>query len=272
MKKSFENFWQKRLAFFRLGIVSNLEYRLNYFSDAIIQPILAASIELTLWYAVFRVTATQSIGGYPLESYVGYALWGSFIARIASNWMYEFRMIGEIETGSVNSLIVRPTSFYEYYLYQFAGYKVITTVLSMTIPFAVTFYLGIPVHYERMPLVFAMVLYYVLLLHTMSFCVACLAFRFNRVGSFTVAKNFVLWMFSGELFPLDLLPEPFRNWMVLQPFSCAVYLPAGYLMGRVDYSIFERGFLSLTCGLIFFAFLGRYLWTSGLRNYTGQGA
>lgn len=229
-------------------------------------------MELLLWYAVFASANLQQLGGYPLENYVAYAIWGSFISRIAANWMYEFRMIYEIENGTVNNLLVRPVSFYEYYLGQYFGYKVITTVVSMTIPIAITYWFDLPVQLSRLLPVLSLVVYYIVLMHTMSFCVASLALTFNRVGSITVAKNFVLWLLSGELFPLDLLPEPYRHWMILQPFSSAVYLPAGYLTGRVDLPALQMGFVSVTAGICFFGLLAHLLWRNGIRNYSGQGA
>src|SRR4051812_23467450 len=115
---SYAVFLRRNLGFAKLAIVSNLEYRVNYLIDALLQPIITTGIELTLWYAIFKTSNSPTIGGFTREYYLSYALWAAFAARISVSWMYEFRMIEEIESGSVNSLIVRPMSFYEYYLSQ----------------------------------------------------------------------------------------------------------------------------------------------------------
>ncbi|RZA09340.1 MAG: ABC transporter permease [Proteobacteria bacterium] len=272
MKKSFENFYRRNLAFFRLAIVSNLEYRVNYFTDAVLQPALTVLIEVTLWLAVFRSIGADTIGGFTQNDYLAYVLWASFIARITSTWMYEFRMIEEVEMGSINGLLVRPMSFFEYYLSQFLGYKLITTVVSLLFPVAAVFFFKLPTDFSRALPAFGLVIYYLLLVHTMSFCIATLAFRFNKVASLTVAKNLSLWLFSGELFPLDLLPEPWRGWFVACPFANAVYVPVGYLTGRVGADTLLTGYASTTVGLVFFGGLGWWLWRSGLRQYSGTGA
>ena len=41
-------------------------------------------------------------------------------------------------------------------------------------------------------------------------------------------------MLTGELFPLDLVPQPFRDIVLALPFANAVFLPVGYLTGRVE--------------------------------------
>jgi ABC-2 type transport system permease protein len=238
----------------------------------VLQPALSVLIDVTLWLAVFRSTGATTIGGFTENDYLAYVLWASFIARITSTWMYEFRMIEEVESGTINGLLVRPLSFFEYYLSQFMGYKLITTVISLLFPFAAVFLFRLPTDFSRAIPAFGLVVYYLLLVHTMSFCIATLAFRFNKVGSLTVAKNLALWLFSGELFPLDLLPEPWRSWFIAIPFSNAAYVPVGYLTGRVGPEVLATGFMSTTVGLFFFGAAGWWLWRTGLRTYSGTGA
>ncbi len=237
-----------------------------------IQPFITGLIEVALWSAIFTSTGLMSMNGFPRESYLAYALWAAFFSRIGSNWMYEFRMIDEIETGSVNSVLARPISFYEYYLGQFMGYKLITSVLSLIAPILIVAVISGPTKLERLPLAFSLVMYYLIFVHTMSFIVASFAFYFNRVSSFTMAKNIGLWMLSGELFPLDLAPEPFRGWLLAMPFCNAVYRPVGYLTGRLEIGSIVDGFVSSTLGLVVIAPIAVMIWKGGRRRYAGTGA
>ena len=95
MKRSFASFWRRNLGFARLAIVTNLEYRVNYLTDAILQPGIATAIELALWYAIFAKGGVTEMAGFGRESYIMYALWGAFVSRLTTSWMYEFRMIEE---------------------------------------------------------------------------------------------------------------------------------------------------------------------------------
>ena len=265
------NFCRRNLAFFRLAIQTQLEYRFNYFTDAVISPVVAAVIELTLWSALFRAH-TGLINGYTKEDYLAYALWAAFVARISVTWMYEARMIEEIESGSINNLLTRPLSFFEYYMSQFMGYKVATTLISFCVPIAVSFMFDLPLKLERLPVVFLLVFYFLIMVQILSFAVATLAFFINRAHSFTMAKNLSLWLLSGELIPLDLLPEFWKKLFISLPFSNAVYLPTGYLTGRIDSQTFYWGFTSTTYGILIFGFFAYFLWQRGIRSYVGTGA
>lgn len=272
MKKSFAVFWKRNLAFANLAIVSNLEYRLNYFVDVIVQPLMTTGIEILLWVAVFQGANSTTINGLGREYYLSYALWAAFFGRIATSWMYEFRMIEEISSGSVNSLIVRPLGFYEYYLSQLLGYKFITTAFSLFIPILAASYFNLPTIYSRIPLATLLCFYYLILVHTISFIVSSLAFHLTKISSFTVAKNLLFWILSGELFPLDLIPEPWRSRIMTLPFASGVFLPVGYITNRLGDTEMLNGFYSVTISLIVLNLLGEWLWKKGLNSYTGTGA
>lgn len=186
--------------------------------------------------------------------------------------MYEFRMIEEISSGTINSLIVRPMSFYEYYLSQLLGYKFITTIISMFVPVIAAWIFDLPTAYARIPLSILLCFYYLILVHTISFIVSSVAFHLTKISSFTVAKNLLLWILTGELFPLDLIPTPYGQFIISLPFASGVFLPVGYITGRVTHDQMINGFLSVTIGLVVLNLIGAWLWKRGLATYSGTGA
>ncbi|MBY0553799.1 ABC-2 family transporter protein [bacterium] len=273
MKTQFTAFLKRNLALARLGIVTNLEYRFNFIIDAFIQPILSVGIEVLLWIAIFKtVDATGLIGGFGRDSYLAYAVWAPFLGRIAISWMYESMMVEEVVSGSINTILTRPLSFFEYYLSQTLGYKVITTVFSMTVPIAFSLFFDLPVHYERLPAAFILVVYYILLVHTMSFIVSTLGFYLTRVRSFTLLKNLSLMLLGGELVPIDLMPENLSSILLSLPFSSGVYVPLAFITGRGDWDLLYRGFFNISWGLVVAGILSYFLWNRGVREYTGTGA
>ncbi|MBY0414742.1 MAG: ABC transporter permease [Bdellovibrionales bacterium] len=272
LKKSFAVFLKRNLAFANLAIVTNLEYRLNYFIDALVQPILTTGIEILLWIAVFKGAHSDTIAGFSKDNYLSYALWSAFFARIATSWMYEFRMIEEVSSGTINSLIVRPMSFYEYYLSQLMGYKLVTTAVSLIIPVIAASYFNLPSIISRLPLATLLCFYYLILVHTISFIISTMAFHFTKISSLTVAKNLFMWILMGELFPLDLLPEPWKTMIINIPFASGVFIPVAYITGRVEVGTVYNGFISVTVGLIVLNLLGAYLLKRGIDSYVVTGA
>lgn len=272
MKKSFIAFWRRNIAFCNLGIVSNLEYRFNFIVDAFIQPILTVGIEVLLWIAIFKTAASGQIGGFGEESYLAYAVWAPFLGRIAISWMYESMMVEEVGSGSINTILTRPISFYEYYLSQMMGYKVITTLSSILVPIAASYYFNLPVQYSKIPLALSLVIFYLFLVHTMSFVISTLGFFLTRVRSFTLVKNLILWLLSGELVPIDLMPEALKKFFLSMPFSSGVYIPLGYITGRVELNVVLGGFKTVAIALVVTGVFSYFFWKRGLHEYTGTGA
>jgi ABC-2 type transport system permease protein len=272
LKKSFAVFWKRNLAFAKLAIVSNLEYRLNYFIDALLQPTLTTGIEILLWLAVFKGANSEFIGGFKKENYLSYALWSAFFARIATSWVYEFKMVEEVSSGTLNSIIVRPMSFYEYYLSQLLGYKFVTTFISLIIPIVAVHIFDLPTILARLPLSILLCFYYLILVHTISFIISSMAFHFTKISSLTVAKNLFMWILMGELFPLDLLPQPWKDLVIALPFANGVFVPVAYVTGRIGHETVIQGFISVTIGLVVLNLIGAYMWKRGMDTYVGTGA
>ena len=245
---------------------------MNYFSDAILQPIIAVGIETCLWIALFASANSDTIGGFHKNDYLAYVIWAAFIVRITVTWMYEFRMIEEINSGTLNSLLTRPMSFFEYYMSQFLGYKIVTTLISLIIPVVVVTIWGLPSHLERLPAVLLLIFYYLFFVQMLSFAVATTAFKLNRVASLTAAKNFLIWMVSGELIPLDLFPEPFKSIIINLPFANSAYVPVAYMTGRIGHDQFLHGFQTATMAILFMTPVCILLWKRGLGSYEGTGA
>lgn len=236
------------------------------------QPVLTTGIEILLWIAVFKGANTDLIAGFNKENYLAYAMWAAFFSRISTSWLYEYRMTEEIASGSINSIIVRPMSFYEYYFSQLFGYKLITTAVSLCIPLIASFFFDLPINYARVPLAVILCFYYLIFVHTVSFIVSTFAFHFTKTSSITAAKNLLFWILMGDLFPLDLLPEPFKSIFINLPFASGVYKPAAYIIGRIDTEAMNNGFISLTISLIILGIISRLLWKKGIDSYVGTGA
>lgn len=269
----FTAFYKRNLALARLAIVTNLEYRFNFILDAFIQPILTVGIEVLLWIAIFKtVEGSDSIGGFGRDSYLAYAVWAPFLGRIAISWMYESMMVEEIASGSINTILSRPLSFYEYYFSQTFGYKFITTIFSISFPIIVSLYYQLPVNYERLPAALLIVMYYLVLVHTMSFLVATFGFYLTRVRSFTLVKNLSLMLMGGELVPIDLMPPNLSELLLSLPFSSGVYIPIAFITGRCDWNLLYQGYANITWGLAIVGLISFVMWKRGVREYTGTGA
>lgn len=263
---------RRNAAAFRLAILAQIEYRFNFLVDAFFQPIVLIAVEGLLWWSIFSASGQSTINGYPRESYLAYVIWAGFFGRLSANWLYESRMCREVELGTINTLLTRPITFYEYYLSQFLGYKTVVALSSISIPILFCWTLGLPVLWGNLPIALTLLFCYLLFTYTISFCMASAAFFTTRISGFTGAKNITLWLLCGETFPLDLLPPSPASVILSLPFCAGVYLPISLLTGRQPLAVVPGAILSLVLGTLCFGLIGRLLWKRGVASYVGTGA
>ena len=268
---SFTTFWKRNQACVKLGIANRLAYPLNFFTGILFVPLCTFFVEAAFWIGLIHASGNPLLGGFPISYYLGYFLW--LILQLGSiNWSFERTMIAEINNGTVNSLLLRPSSFYEYHLGQLVGQKLIVAVTMVPVVFLIAWAWDLPFHLDRLPAAFLMGFLYIILIFSLHFAVASMAFFLDHVYSLNITKNMIIWFLTGELFPLDLMPSPYREWIIALPFSCGIYLPASYVSGRISTETFMQGFVSLFIGGIVFGLLARFIWRAGLRRYSGTGA
>lgn len=236
------------------------------------QPVLSTGIELALWSTILTVGGLTSLNGFSRASYLSYVLWAIFVGRTTSNWQYEMEMGDEIESGQINVILLRPISYFEYNFSQFIGYKLSTIVISFGCPLLVSAFFPTTVIWSRFAPMLCLILFYLLFVYTISFSVACLGFSITRVRGITALKNMALWVLTGESFPLDLIPEPYKSWILKLPFAAGVYYPVAYLTGRIGNSQLLQAYESIAVGLLLAGSLASIMWHRGLRQYSGTGA
>lgn len=259
-------------AYAKLAVQTQLEYRFNAIADWCLNPLISTVVELAMWWTMFRAMGVSVLGGFSQEYYLSYVTWATFFSRIAANWMYEFRMLQEVESGGINAILVRPISFYEFYLGQFMGYKIFTAIFSLWLPTLIALALGGTTDFARLPVSLLLVFLYLVFTYTLSFFITTFAFRLTKVGSFTVTKNFFIWLASGELFPLDLLPEGLKKASFYFPFSSGCYIPVGFLTHRLGWQDVLSGVVATILWTLVFGFVAAVSWHRGLRAYSGTGA
>jgi ABC-2 type transport system permease protein len=105
-------------------------------------------------------------------------------------------------------------------------------------------------------------------------CIGLIAFWFLEVTSLTFIYMLLTFLLSGHMFPLELLPtEPLnlRGFVEFMPFKYLAYFPAAVFLGKVDGVEMWRGLVVEIAWVLFFVFLSRWLWSRGVRRYSGFG-
>jgi ABC-2 type transport system permease protein len=98
-----------------------------------------------------------------------------------------------------------------------------------------------------------------------------LGFWFLEIGSFLYVINTLNYFVSGQMFPLDLLPDGLRDVLKLLPFQYLAYFPAMVFLGKVQGTELVVGLLVELAWAVAFMVLARWLYGLGLRRYSAYG-
>ena len=97
------------------------------------------------------------------------------------------------------------------------------------------------------------------------------SFWFLEVTSLLFVYMLLSFFLSGHMFPLDMLPTPFRFAVQLLPLQYLAYFPAAIFLGKVQGKELAIGLGVEVAWLVFFILLARWLFARGVARYSGFG-
>ncbi|MEM8946949.1 MAG: ABC-2 family transporter protein, partial [Planctomycetota bacterium] len=98
-----------------------------------------------------------------------------------------------------------------------------------------------------------------------------IAFWFLEVTSLLFVYMLFTFFFSGHMFPLDFLPEPWSTVVDFMPFKYMAYFPAAVFLGKVDGPEMWQGLAVQTAWVVFFIVVCRRMMHAGYARYSGFG-
>jgi ABC-2 type transport system permease protein len=79
------------------------------------------------------------------------------------------------------------------------------------------------------------------------------------------------FFFSGHMFPLDFLPEPWDALFQLIPLQYLAFFPAAIFLGKVQGPELVNGLLIEAGWVVFFIIVSRVALRRGMNRYSGYG-
>jgi ABC-2 type transport system permease protein len=98
-----------------------------------------------------------------------------------------------------------------------------------------------------------------------------LTFWFLEIQGFVILSMAVEAVLGGQMFPLDLMPEPIFRAAQYLPFYYQMYFPGAILTGRIELPQALHG-LAIQAGWVaVLLIVNQILWVRGLRRHTAVG-
>ena len=143
----------------------------------------------------------------------------------------------EIREGTMKRYMLQPIDLIGYLLVYRVAHKV-TYIIASFLPYFLLFFLcrGFFERFPDLPTLVAFAVSLVLSFLVGFFfeaCVGMVGFWFLEVTSLLYIVMTLNFFISGHMLPLDLLPEPWFNLLMLLPFHYMAYFPAVVFLGKV---------------------------------------
>ncbi len=263
---------KKFISIFKTTVKEYLAYRFNFLMWRF-QVMIGFIIPLFLWSSI---TANKTFNGYNQQTMINYFLYTYFI----SFFILGTRTVdisGQIQSGEIINLLLKPISFFKYYLFRDLADKFLNLAMSIVeLTFLIILF--------KLPLILPDLSYFVFFLilfvigffisFFISLSISFIGFYSNEVWAPRFVFLVVIQILSGMFFPLDLLGKPLFNILMLTPFPYYFFLlvkiitQPEILLAKIN--PYQTIFIGLCWLMISFA-LARCLWLKGNKSFSFWG-
>ncbi|MCP4189649.1 MAG: ABC transporter permease [Planctomycetaceae bacterium] len=262
-----------------------LEERLVYRGDfalGTLMRFLPIVTQIFLWAAIFEgmngdaQDTSGTIRDYRYNDFVAYYLL-TMISRAFSSMPALASGIGlQVRNGEIKKFLIQPIDMTGFLLLSRIAHKLAYYSVA-TLPFAFVFFVcrnyfvnGWPDPITLLAFASSLVMGF-LLGFFLEACIGLISFWFLEVSSLLFVYMLFSFFLSGHMFPLDMLPEPWRTIVEWLPLQYLAYFPSAVFLGKIEGMALVRGLLIEVIWILFFIFLSRVLWRRGINRYSGFG-
>lgn len=259
---------------FSLGLQDTFVYRWNFILRSLfgIVPLVGT---VYIWRAMFESSIGEKIGGYDYESMVFYFLLSILVENLVTPTEDEWRIAAEIRDGQISALIIKPLNHLAYRISLFLSYRALYTVVTLPIVGLIFWwfrsYLRLPEHLETWPIFILSVGMAAFLQFFIAYSLAMLAFWILEVSTIVFILYSFEYFLSGQIFPLDLLPDYLQVLVKWSPFTYELFFPIQVYMERIQGPALVSGLAIQGMWLAISFLLARTLWHFGVRKYQAVG-
>jgi ABC-2 type transport system permease protein len=260
------NYLRLLAIYLRAGIMSEVQYRVNFFVQ-LFEALVALATGLVSLALVF--TYTDTLAGWSRAELIAvmgvHILMGGVISTLIQPNM--MRLMNDVQQGTLDYMLTKPedaqllASVREFRFWQLVDVLVGLVVLVWALQ-----QLGAQVGWAQAAAFVAALIMGALLLYCFWLMLTTSTFWFVRIGD--LLEMFQSFYQAGR-WPVGIYPPWLRvSLTVLIPVAFAITVPASALTGRLTPAALS-GALALTVAALL---LSRWLWRAGLRRYSGASA
>jgi ABC-2 type transport system permease protein len=267
----------KYLAIFRVSLAERMTYRGDFLLATIFR-FLPMVTTILLWKAIYEGSGEDIMSGFRYREMIAYLLLTHISRMFSSMPNLAAGIAREVREGTLKRYLLQPMDMIGYLLAYRVAHKVAYIVAS-SLPYALLFSacqvsLGV---FDKLPdpVTFGAYALSLILAFLVGFffeaSVGMVGFWFLEVTSLLYIVMTLNFFISGQMLPLDLLPQPWFDILTWLPFQYMAYFPAVVFLGKVKpEDLWIHLFRELLWAIAFMV-LARLLFRRGLRRYSAFG-
>ena len=262
----------------RISFEERLVYR-GDFALGTLMRFLPIVTQMFLWWAVFEAIGEYKqqdrIADYTYHSMVAYYLLTMISRAFSSMPGLASGIARDIRDGTVKKYLIQPIDMLGFLMLNRIAHKVVYYLVA-AVPFVVVFYLCrrfFPEwpEPEIMLAYLASLLMAFLLGYFLEATLGMIGFWFLEVNSLFFVYMLFNFFCSGHMFPIDMLPPPWRGLVEGMPLQYLAYFPAAVFLGKVTGAKLVWGLCIQFCWIVIFFIAARTAFHFGTRRYSAFG-
>ncbi|MCI0361628.1 MAG: ABC-2 family transporter protein [Planctomycetaceae bacterium] len=258
----------------RIALAERLVYR-GDFALGTLMRFLPIITQIFLWFAVFQARGNEQLAGYSYRDFVAYYLLTMIARAFSSMPGLASGIAGQIRSGEIKKFLIQPIDLLGFLLLGRIAHKLAYYAVA-ALPFALVFFLcrdffpGWPSATNLAAGILSLILCF-LLGYYLEACMGLVGFWWLEVSSLLFVYMLFSFFLSGHMFPLDMLPEPWKTLVMLTPLPYLAYFPSAVLLGKMQGGELVFGLLAEAGWVVFFIVLSRVVFHYGTRRYSAYG-
>ncbi len=259
---------------FTVSLSERLVYRADFFISTFLRfvPIVTT---ILLWRAIYDGSDRPSIGDMPYETMVSYYLFSMVTRAFSSMPGLASGIARDVREGDLRKFLLQPIEYTTYMFVLRVAHKLVYYLMA-AVPYAVVFwmcraYLPARPDWATLGLYAASLVLSFILGFAINCFLGMLSFWFLEVSSFLYLFMVTQYFMSGQMFPLSLLPDGFRQLFTWLPFAYELYYPNLIILQQVSGPQAVQVLLTQAMWIAVISAAARVTWIFGLRRYTAFG-
>lgn len=264
----------------RIALEERMVYR-GDFALGTLMRFLPIVTQIFLWWAIYETigqgtTEGAEIAGFRFEDMVAYYLVTMLGRAFSSMPGLASGIALQIRNGEIKKYLIQPVDLVGFLLLNRVAHKLAYYSVAIG-PFALVFFLcrgffisGWLPWTTVLAFIASLVMGF-LIGFFLEAAIGMIGFWFLEVSSLLFIYMLLSFFLSGHMFPLTMLPQPYREIVEFLPLKYLAYFPAAVCLQKITGEQLVRELLFEAGWLLFFIVLCRVMYRSGLRRYSGFG-